>query len=183
MSSEAELKAVWRMLSDAYPNNKNQPGTAAVYAMALADLPDDVLRAAALECVTTCKFFPTVAEIRAAASTVSVGGHQRHALEAWADVKAAVTRYGRRWTPTFDDPLVSDCVRALGWVDFCNSEIDEEMSWRARFCDIYEAMSRRQQTDFVRLPEVRVQAARQLETSTAMRKLAAQLSAPKERND
>lgn len=173
---------LWTVLTAAYPNMKTPAATIEVYHRALADLDAELCEAAILDCVSKCKFFPTVAELREAAARLAVGADTRKpALEAWGDVRRAVDAYGTHgWDSARDilDAQTADAIHALGWQSFCQSDVDEEMSWRARFVELYDQLGRRDVRRVQMLPAVRdVQQAR-LE---AMRHLAAQLAAPKEK--
>lgn len=175
MASEDELKAIWRMLSDAYPDNKNQPGTAAVYAMVLADIPDDVLRAAALECVSRCRFFPRASEIREAAAQLR-RPQRTPALEAWAELKALVTRWGyyRFSQVEWPNPMLEQAARAMGWETLCLMTYDDEPSHRARFIEYWEGRRQQDVDDLVRLPDVtEIQAQIRAGVSRVARALAA----------
>lgn len=69
----------------------------------------------------------------------SVHGRRRSGLDAWGDVKAAISADGRYRTPRFADPLVARAVEAIGWVAICDSE--DEMVERAHFARAYDALA------------------------------------------
>lgn len=170
---------LWTVLTAAYPTFKTPAATIEVYSRALADLDYEVAEAAVLDAVSKSKFFPTIAEIRETAARLMTGADARMpALEAWGKVKDAVARYGRHgWegAVAYLDPQTADTIRALGWFAFCDSDVDDEMSWRARFVDLYDQYARRDLRQAQMLPAVReVQQAR-IET---MRALTAKLTAP-----
>jgi len=58
-------------------------------------------------------------------------------------VLKAISRAGRNRTPGVDfdfrDPLVLEAVRALGWVQLCDSE--NQVADRARFVELYDALA------------------------------------------
>ena len=62
-----------------------------VYEVALADMPDEVLVRAAEECLARCTFWPTVAEVRRAASQYCSGV----AAQAHAGALSQIEREGR----------------------------------------------------------------------------------------
>ena len=70
MATQAEIESVWRMLRASYPHFAGSKSaeelsdTFLVYEELLRDLPGDVLRAATVQHVSACKWFPTVAELR-----------------------------------------------------------------------------------------------------------------------
>lgn len=179
MATPDELKYIWRQLVAAYPANKADDGTAAIYAATLSDIEGGLLKAAVLDCISRIKFFPTVSELREAAATIQSGGaNQTLALEAWGEVKRGAERYGRTNEPQWSDDVIAQSVRALGWVDFCNSEIGEEMSWRARFVEIFDQLRRRQNEQARMLPVVKEHMTRALETRLAMSELTKALTSP-----
>lgn len=139
----AELVAI---LTAAFPNNRITERTAQVYENMLADLDREAAHKAVSRLICTQKWMPTVAEIRTAAVECEHGA-RRLGSEAWGDVNMAVRRFGRYESPEFDDPLVSECVRQLGWLSICNS--DNEVSLRARFIELYEGLATRARTNLV----------------------------------
>lgn len=139
----AELVA---MLSAAYPNSKIPEATCRVYESMLADLDRESAHRAVSRLMATSKWLPTIAEIRSAAVDLRLGA-QRLGGEAWGDVSAAVRRFGRGQSPTFDDPIVAECVRQMGWLSICNSTNDA--ADRARFIEMYNGLAARARLDVV----------------------------------
>lgn len=117
---------------------KNLTATSQLYERMLADLDVDAATAAVERLIATCKFLPTVAEIREAAMTVACG-EKRPGGEAWGDVLQAVRRFGAYRTPVFADPLVERTVKALGWQELCLSE--NQAADRARFVQLYDQLA------------------------------------------
>ena len=174
-----EFAQLWTVLTAAYPGFKTPAATIEVYHRALADIDYTLAEAAVLDSVSKSRFFPTIAEIREAAARLAVGADSRKlALEAWGDVKRAVYVCGRAgWDKAKKllDHDTAEAIRALGWLSFCDSEVDEEMSWRARFVEIYDQFQRRDVRNVQMLPAVReVQQAR----IEAMREIAGRLTSP-----
>ena len=183
MATRQDIDKAWKALLAAFPNNKAEAGTAAIYAATLQDLDSEALHAAVLECITKCKFFPTVAELREAAFSVSTSRiAQQTALEAWGQVKAMVGNYGYYRVPDvtdFSNQTAGETILTLGWRDFCLSETDDEMSWRARFCELYEAKCQREREYGRMLPEVRQTITRRLGGQSLGQALAGLLTARK----
>lgn len=117
---------------------KERGATMDLWAAVLGDLDHDATKAALLRHIATSEFFPTVAELRRIVAESTVG-RRRSGLDAWGDVKAAISRDGRYRTPRFADPLVARAVDAIGWVAICDSE--DEMVERAHFARAYDAMA------------------------------------------
>ena len=70
MASKDTIAKAFVLLSGNWPNHPSTETTMATYQRLLADIPDDVAEAAVLDCIASCKFFPTVAEIRESAANI-----------------------------------------------------------------------------------------------------------------
>src|SRR5690606_12797470 len=112
----AELVAV---LSSAYRAQGITEATCQVYETMLADVGSAAAQRAIARLIATSRFMPTIAEIREAVLEVE-RGPLRRGVEAWGDVLEAIRRVGAyNPAPEFDDPIVSECVRLMGWVALC----------------------------------------------------------------
>jgi len=140
-------------LAAAFPHGKITRATIEVYARSLSDLDAPLLDAAIMECMSTCEFFPTLKAIRDTAARLALGDHLE-ALEAWALVKHYARDGDYNHIHEFDDPLITECVQILGWRDYLNSPTNDEPSWRARFCEIYNQLRERQVREIRSLPQV-----------------------------
>lgn len=112
---------------------------AETYSFGILDLDAAEVSAAVHRLVRSSKFMPRVAEIREAV-IVTTRGQQRTGAEAWGDVLREVSRTGRYREPKFFDPLVSQVIAGMGWVQICDSE--NTVADRARFVDAYNEMAR-----------------------------------------
>lgn len=139
----AELVAV---LLGAYPSARVNEQTCKIYESMLKDLDRDSAARAVSRLLATSKFLPAIAEIRAEATTVE-HGHRRLGGEAWGDVGLAVRRFGRYEHPVFDDQIVAECVRQMGWLSLCNST--NEVADRARFIELYDGLAQRDRRELV----------------------------------
>lgn len=144
--TEVEAQKLVTMLVTAFPSSlarlseSQQADMFRVYRRMLVDL-DSASAAAAVETlIATSRFMPTVAEIREATIATHLG-KVRAGMDAWGDVRAAVGRFGRNRFPEFDDPITARAVERLGWVEFCNSDVSEAPSWRARFVELYDRLA------------------------------------------
>lgn len=142
MTDARTLRAL-AVLAAAFDKELTEP-MAEAYAMVLEDLSPDALGAAVRRLMATARFFPRASEIRAEALGVTGVDGKTDALAAWGKVKRAVGTHGRDREPTWDDPATAFAVAALGWRDYCLSDSDAEMSWRARFVDAYAGYQSRQ---------------------------------------
>ena len=146
----SEAAKVVAILTAAYPAARMTDATAEVYETMIGDLDFELARRAVTRLVCAAKFLPTVSEIRDAAADLSVGAG-RSAVEAWGDVGMAIRRVGSYGKPKFKDPLVAECVAALGWRSLCLGESPEATD-RARFCEMYAALQKRQRMQDVSEP-------------------------------
>jgi hypothetical protein len=141
------------MLIAAYPRPEVSDSTAEIYQRMLMDLDFDSAKSAVAQLMLSSKWLPAISEIRASAVDARLGP-RRTGMEAYGDVVDAIRRVGAyRPSPDFNDPVVSDCVRQMGWRNLCLG--DNEASDRSRFVDLYEALAergRREQLTGQRLP-------------------------------
>jgi len=144
MATPEEVAQVLGMLSVSFPNFKLPPESMEMYTMLLEDLPVDVLRSAVLECANTCKFFPTIAEIREKTNAL-LHPDLPAAGEAWGEAVDMMRFRGHSWEPHFDNPVTQRCVEAMGWYYLCMSE--NQVADRARFIELYTELARRHLTE------------------------------------
>jgi hypothetical protein len=144
--TKAEAAEIAAMLSAAFPRPQMTEPTMKVYQAMLLDLDRDTVHKAACRLIATAKWLPTVSEIRSAAIEVK-RGERRLAGEAWGDVNMAIRRFGRFQVPEFDDPVVADCVRQMGWLSLCDSTNDP--ADRARFIELYDGLAQRERRELV----------------------------------
>lgn len=102
----------------------------------LDDIPYSVASTALRGLLQSTKWMPSIAEVREAVLELE-RGPQRPGGDAWGDVLRAVSVFGYYRSPAFDDPLVEQCVHALGWRTICVSD-ETDPSTRARFIDLYD---------------------------------------------
>ena len=138
----AEAAKAVAMLQAAYPAARWSEPTIDLYEHLLAELDFNLARDAIVRIIRSSKFLPTVAEILDAVADIGIGP-MRSAVEAWGDVVMAIRLTGYIGVPKFSDPLVADCVRAMGWRNLCIGD-SPEASDRARFCELYQDKQRKQ---------------------------------------
>lgn len=139
-STHSELLALMADIVDAYPQTPMSPANIQAYVRHLADLDPEVLRRAVARAISTCRFLPTIAEIRQAAAELVDVAPDAH--EAWGMAMAEVQRVGRTGRPSFQHARIHAAVQAIGgWVYLCES--DAYSADRAAFVKAYEAQTRR----------------------------------------
>lgn len=139
-----------KMLGAAFPNNKIGADTVLVYMATLSDLPLDDLKRAILWTITHNTFFPTVAEIRAAALKSDTTNRLPTAEEAWGAVVAEMHRIGTWGPPHFHHPAITRAVQSMGWREICLST--EPGVVRGQFLKMYTILATRQQEDRMAIP-------------------------------
>lgn len=152
MSKELEVAEIVGALAGAFTNAKVPERTIRIYIQMLLDVPVDVLRVAAEQCLAECEFFPTIAAIRDRALKLTLPDRV-DPLEAWGQVQRAISRYGFYRSPVFDDPLITKAVDSLGWQYLCVSE--NPVADRAHFSKIYEQLAHREIQEARLLPRAR----------------------------
>ncbi|MCO5189137.1 MAG: replicative helicase loader/inhibitor [Anaerolineae bacterium] len=140
---------ILEMLSAAYPRQVITEATIDAYMVTLQDVPPELLKAAALKHVTESKWFPTVAELRGAASALIAqvdGVPLPHA--AWMEVK--------RLRREFSHPFIKKAIDRLGGMEaYGRSDVSEEMSWRAQFLSAYTQICEQAHEERIILPAVK----------------------------
>lgn len=160
MATREDVLEVMAILSAAYPNFQLTPETVQVYRRMLDDIDGEVLRAAATSCIRTSKWFPTVAELVAAATEIMANTLALPtAAEAWGQVERRMRlperlyHDGRHLRPKPLLPIIEDMVTALGgWSALRRSE--NMVADRARFLEGYNAMVAREVKRMAERPEV-----------------------------
>jgi hypothetical protein len=171
-SNEAIAKAFY-LLRRHYPDHVQRYLSAAGEAEALmaawrpifGDIEDDLLIAAAMTHIGESQWWPKAAELRGRAFAL-LGGDALSTGEAWALVCEYIRKVPaeghvfaggkRQWAKKLHeiDARVSKAVEAIGGLSYLRTS-ENVMSDRARFCDAYEAMVKRQEAQARMLPEVR----------------------------
>ena len=127
------------------------------YELVLGDLEPELLEAAVVQCLATCRFFPRPAEIRDAA--FDLRKTKPSCYDSWAEVTEQIRHKGLYGRPEFSDPAIEDAVRQVGgWQMLCLSE--NPVADRARFVEAYEQADRRSDKAERMLPQVKALAAR-----------------------
>lgn len=136
------------LLFDSYKSSVGiTTDTIRVYNLMLADIPVEILFKAVQKCVTTCKFLPSIAEVREAAKSFVAeveGSRIKGYEEAWDEVQRAVRQVGvYSPAPQWSTMEIAKVVRAIGWPELCTVESEDVNTMRAQFKAMYEAFCRR----------------------------------------
>lgn len=154
MATEKEIQKALLVLSAAYPRFDLPDETVSIYCRLLVDLDFDTLKAATLQCATTCKFFPTVAEIRDAAAELKIMAEGiPDPASAWGEVVSQIKAVGSYGVPVFTNPLIADVIHQIGgWRGLCMSE--NVVADRARFMDTFNDAKKASRRRAQMLPEI-----------------------------
>ncbi len=161
MADKKTMQAMFGLLRANWPKYPFTKMTIQVYTRCLGDIPDDILVAATAHCLTSCTFFPVVAELRQAAFDIMCNKTgQLTAGEAWALVVKTANVPESWWAAgeRHERPKLPESVqKALdaigGWRRLTDS--DHYSADRARFLEAYDAFAKRDIEIRQMLPEVR----------------------------
>ena len=111
------------------------------YWMGLSDLAIEAIEASVVRAIRTCKFLPTVVELRELSGEVPT---EARALRAWEAFNRAVVSHGYYHSVDFDDRVINATIRNLGgWEAVCTIEGRDEWDiWlRKRFIKTYTVLA------------------------------------------
>ena len=152
MTAEAR-EAVKKMLitcSKAFPNCKADAETIALYVQLLSSLTVAEVRAALYKHMQVSRFFPTIAEIIAAAESVKLSATGRRlpdAGEAWKEAMDNVRKYGCYKPWQYSCPEVELACRRFGQQELIYLESSAVNTARAQFMRIYVSIVERSRED------------------------------------
>jgi len=163
MASHETIMRMFKIFTGIWPRDaeRGNAETVTIYERCLADISDDLLQAATVKIVSEATFWPKPAEIRQAALAL-VEPEEMTAGEAWAAVQRHIRICpaggcwiaGRRYRARPLPERVQRAVDAVGGLTYLRQSTNV-MSDRARFCDAYDAITRRERDRARMLPEVR----------------------------
>ena len=180
MATQAEIVALLKIISKAYPAFEVDRDRTALFVDMLSDIPLDALKASCRQHIATNKFPPTIAELREGARIVSQPALPSWS-DAWAEVLEQIRAVGSWGTPRWSHPLIEQAVAGMGgWQLMCSMEIGETGMWRAQFRDIYGAYASRADSAAKLLPSSREVATRYGALPPPRQEDAPRLSAPTE---
>lgn len=149
-----EFATIASAIKAAYPNVNIMPDKQSkeVWYTMLCDLDYHVCLNALKEHISTCKFAPSISELRARCTSVTSSPILPWG-DAWENVLRAVRFYGMyREEEALDslDPVTRKCLKRIGFQNICLSQ--NIQNDRANFRMIYEQEAN-QKTEIAQLPE------------------------------
>jgi hypothetical protein len=141
MATLADVIQALGKLAAMYPHGPELTETHfEAYHTILADVPPDVLEAAAISLGSRNKFFPAASELRAEAfSLVERADGEPCAYLAWDEVCRAISKHGHREKPEWSQPIIGVALRTIGgYGNVCLST--NHTADRARFVDAYDRL-------------------------------------------
>ena len=142
-----ERDDILNLLLGSYKTSANVTvDTIQTYSMMLADIPTPALKVGIVKCIGSCKFFPTIAEIREASQTFveEVNGTRlKDYAEAWDEVYYNMQHTGAYRVPKWSTEEIKKVVDIFGWVSLCKVEEDKIAMVRAQFRGYYQAVLER----------------------------------------
>lgn len=142
---EVRMLALVVLASSSYPSmqNKDPQPIVAAWSLMLADFPQEILQAAVVKVCRESPFFPSVAQIVAAAREMDPAQAKLPtAAEAWEEVGQLLRRAYPGYCPVYSCELVKRAVQAIGWFELYTGDNPEAS--RAHFLKIYESMRNRE---------------------------------------
>ena len=143
-----EVCALVALASSSYPvmQTRDPRPIVEAWALMLSDLDAVVAKAAIIKVCRDSKFFPSVAQIVAAANELDPRNERLPtAAEAWEEVERLIQSLGPYRAPKYSCDTVKRAVRAIGWLQLCLGENPE--ADRAHFLRLYESMRSRHRED------------------------------------
>lgn len=130
-----EFAELFARLSDAYPSATVTPQQSLIYARALGDLSIVQLRQACSAAVRECKFFPSVAELRA----FVVAPVEDAALAAWSGFQRAAESVGAYGSLEVEDQCAAVALVVVfgSWAEYCATETIGVAAKKAEFLSAY----------------------------------------------
>ncbi|WP_288878568.1 hypothetical protein [Megasphaera massiliensis] len=110
------------------------------YVNILSDIQPDILMVAVRSAIRSNKFLPTIAEIRSAAQDIYrmvLSEPENDWYIAWNELVRAIARVGYSGKPNWENPILPEVVKHLGWYNLCTMPSDDQSIVRAQFRQIY----------------------------------------------
>lgn len=152
--NETEIKNLLTLAVGAFPSmqDKDMRPTVIIWGKVLSDIPYKVAERALVRTLSTTKAFPTLAEIREAA-TMNTQLKPLTTGEAYSEVLRAIRKFGgRREREAMEtlSPLTRQAVESVGWDSLCYSK--KIYILRSQFRKIYEELVKREAIE-ARVPQ------------------------------
>ena len=153
MAKEQAIIEIIDALIAAYPRNDVGKKTIPIYVQMLSDLPVEVLAMATKYHITTCKYFPTIAELRQAAADIVCDMREiPDPHEAWN-----IYLRHRNDTALFDEyhpcgnEFLDRFFSAMGWKKMLTNSL---MADRSQFIKAYENYLLRERKEIALTPDI-----------------------------
>ena len=149
MGVDTSRKEIFNLLFASYKSgNEVSTETIKAYTALLSDIPTPQLKASVVKCTTTCKYLPSIAEIREAAMEISAevtDSRLKTFAEAWGEIEKNVKTVGYYGKPQWSAPEIEEAVKIIGWIELCTVEQAALNTMRAQFKGIYTSICERKQ--------------------------------------
>lgn len=153
MATDQDISDLVTAMEELYPHREKLSDAALkLWCATLSDIPIELLAMAAKDHITLSKWFPTIAEFRALATSYVLPKFPTP-MEAWGEVHKQIQTVGHAGQPVFSHPVIEATVKHMGWRNLCLSESGSYD--RHAFMEAYEQMVSREIKEAVRLPEVK----------------------------
>ncbi|WP_301860965.1 hypothetical protein [uncultured Megasphaera sp.] len=133
------LKAI-APLQLAFPNSLTKDRVR-LYVEHLADIDPQILSNTVSKIIRTEERMPSIAVIRNMAQQaieIASGTQQMDADEAWGMVQRKIMSIGQYCKPTFEDDVLTETVDHLGWIEICQTPVEQTATLRAQFRKAFE---------------------------------------------
>ena len=141
-------KQALALLAGAFPNFKDQQAQA--YGAMLNDIPGPIQMEAVKNVVKTCKFLPSIAEIREEAKrlTLMATGKESNIPEKeWETVYKAIGTVGYYRIPEFTNKITAKTVKAMGWRLLCGADTTMMPALRSQFLRTFKAIEQQEKAE------------------------------------
>jgi hypothetical protein len=148
--TESDAARLLFLMRSQWPDTVISKETTKMWAIVLGDVPYESIELAFYAHCRTSKWAPKPAELLELIAEATVGGESWES--AWDELMLAVRRYGSylfafdkppaTWTG-WSTPEVEAAVRHIGYLEVCQSEIDQLGVLRAQFRDAYRNAQQR----------------------------------------
>lgn len=116
----------------------------------LCDIPYPIATSAVQKYICENHFPPTISDIRNAAAEIMAPASDWS--EGWAEVQKAIRRYGYMQEAKALEsmsPVTRETVKRIGWMNICSSPIENAMTDRANFRNIYQTIEERRKEELL----------------------------------
>ena len=138
-------KQALALLAGAFPAFKDQQAQA--YGAMLNDIPGAIQMEAVKNVVKTCKFLPSIAEIREEAKRLTLmatGKESNIPEQEWEIVYRAIGTVGFYNKPAFKNRITVKTIKAMGWRLLCGADTTMMPALRSQFIKTFKAIEQQE---------------------------------------